>query len=235
MTIRTTTTIACALAAAAGALADDVEMRFRGTANGQIVEGSAKGQSFQVFAGQYKHQVNAASGKGESLIGDIIAFCTEVLQGVEPGFEDTAFDVVDLTEAPDPASDPFGPGQITQAEADAIGRLYTAADGRQFSQSSADTAFVTAFALAIWEITYDLAGGLDLADGDFIISSDLTGVQGEFDALANAATDTSITPFGKLAALTNPDFQDQIVIIPLPGTAGLAALGLAGVALRRRR
>jgi MYXO-CTERM domain-containing protein len=42
--------------------------------------------------------------------------------------------------------------------------------------------------------------------------------------------------FGNLLGLTDPLAQDQLVVVPIPMTLGLAAVGLAGVvAIRRRR
>jgi len=229
--------IGAVLALAGTAAAGDVTLDFKGTGNGRsfkvtstLINGGAGG-SANVFAGQLKHDVTASSSSDVAL-GHLVTFCTEVAEFAGDG----DFDVTDLPDAPVP-----GAGMDVD-KARAIARIYKYATGDlglDLSSSTLDSDFAAAFQLTIWEIVEDF-DNLNLQIGKF--SATKTGggtlvgtdVQTEFNILKGVATDLTRGGIG-IAALTNNGKQDQIIIIPLPGTAGLAAFGLAGVGLAARR
>jgi len=237
--------IGAVLALAGTAAADQVRLKTTGLVTGGVarVESSLKGSgAFNVNAGQIKHTVDSSDSSLVS-VGDLLTFCTEIAQTTSGSFHD--FDIKNIADAPDPEG---ALGPIGSDKAEAIGRLYhyVVKDLGKDLQSTLDNDFAAAFQLAIWEIVEDfdktaIDGGLAAGSGDFKVldfsrSSGTTasGVSTDFDTLIGVAKDTSLSGL-RLGALTNPDRQDQIIIIPLPGTAGLAAFGLAGVGLAARR
>lgn len=93
----------------------------------------------------------------------------------------------------------------------------------------------TAFQALVWEIIYDYdgtIGSLDLADGNVRVDT----INGTiFTAMKNSIFERG-GPESNLAVATNGQMNDFIRVVPLPSTAGLAALGLGGLtAVRRRR
>ena len=230
--MRATITTAVVLAVAGVASADSVNLQYTGPGAGQSFNVSVNGNASAAFAGQYNFIASGGTGAGAALSGALRTFCIDVLEPVAGGQQ--PYDLAELSDAPVTAS---GDPAMGAAKAAAIARMYTFAGGQQFGSSSD---YAAAFQLAIWEVIADLDTSLNIASGDFevtdAISASTASILGD---LLAAATDTSISQFGGLGALTNEGLQDQIyaVAIPLPGAAGLAAVGLAGVGLtvRRRR
>lgn len=232
--MRSVYTLAAVLALAGAASADSVDLTFTGSGQGRSYSIVANGTSANVFAGQLNFSVANGSGPiGGVLNGDLLTYCIDVLEQVGAGLH--TYETADLSDAPVTA------GGIMPAmgpdKAAAIGRMYTFASGQQFG---ADRDFAAAFQLAVWEVISDFGGDepMSAVDGDFKVTSNITsGVQTILDDLLEAANNQSIAVFRGLGALTNEGFQDQLyaVVIPLPGAAGLAAVGLAGVGLSARR
>ncbi len=222
------------LALAGTAAAESVDLTFTGSGAGRSFNIVANGTSTQVFAGQLNFSVVNGSGPvGVGLNGPLLTYCIDVLEAVSGGLN--TYDIAELEDAPVTA------GSISPAmgsdKADAIGRLYTAAAGNQFA---VDNNFAAAFQLAVWEVIADFGGDqpLSVNDGDFQVTSTMNaGTQSVLTALLAAAADDTVGVFARLGALTNSGFQDQLysVAVPLPGAAGLAAIGLAGVVVARRR
>jgi len=226
--MRIISTTAVLLAAASAASADTINLQYLGPGAGQAFQVQAYGTSASAFAGQYRFIASGGTGKAASLNGSLVSFCLDVLEGVGGGPQ--SYDLKALTDAPvTSATSPMSDDQAA-----AIARIYTFAAGQQFGSSND---YAAAFNLAIWEIVADFDTSLDVGTGVFQVTQSIgTGVTDILDDLFAAAIDTSING-ATLAALTNDGFQDQVVVIPLPGSAGLAAAGLLGlgVASRRRR
>lgn len=224
-----TTTIAV-LGVAGLAAADSVNLQYTGPGAGQSFSVVANGNASTAYAGQYNFIASGGTGAGAAISGALRTFCIDVLEPVTGGAQ--PYDLAELADAPVTAS---GDPAMGAAKAEAIARMYAFAGGQQFGSSND---YAAAFQLAVWEVIADFGTSLDIADGDFEVTSSVgTGVSGILGDLLGAAGDTSLTGVSGLGALTNNGLQDQIysVVIPLPGAAGLAAAGLCGIAVTRRR
>ncbi|GIW74689.1 MAG: hypothetical protein KatS3mg103_1211 [Phycisphaerales bacterium] len=230
--MRTTITAAAVLATAGLALADSVDLTFTGVGAGRSFSVVANGTATNAFAGQLNFTMANGSGPAGGLLGgSLTTYCIDVLESVASGQQ--TYDLAELQDAPVTA------GSITPAmgaaKATAIARMYTFAAGQQFGGSND---YAAAFQLAIWEVIGDLDNGLDIATGDFQVTSSINGGTSSIlgDLLA-AAVDATIAPFTRLGALTNEGYQDQLysVAVPLPSAASLAAVGLVGMGLASRR
>lgn len=99
--------------------------------------------------------------------------------------------------------------------------------------NSANTS--AAFQIAVWEIIHD--DEFNLGAGSFRVTGTGTPVTTASDWLSEVAAPSYFTEnwLPELAVLHSSSNQDQITVVPAPATGALAALGLVGLAARRRR
>ena len=206
---------------ASAAHADSVSLTFDGISGnyGQNIGVSLSGgysfadgaSSKNIWAGQLSYTAD-----GET----IRTFCTELTQWAASG----EYDIVDVADAP--SSGPMG-----AAKADAIYRLFNATNGAADIDTNAEAA---AFQAVIWEIVYDFDTGMNFTGGNV----QFTGLNNSLvNLFAGYANDTQGDSTPNVIAYSNQQYQDQlgVQVVPLPGAAMMAGLGLAGMATRRRR
>lgn len=225
---------AAVLATTALAAADSVTMRFVNAGPGRAATIRVNGNQYGVYAGQLNHEILSSTGPTAPAVGMLATYCVDVSEWVSP--QSQTYQVNELTDAPVAG----GNNGMAQHQADALGRLYTYANGQQFGTSNN---FSAAFQIAIWEVVTDMdteSSTLSVASGDFRAWNLNSGTTSYLNTLLAIATDQSIAVNRRLLALTNDGAQDQMfemTAIPLPTTGALAAVGLAGAGFitRRRR
>lgn len=209
---------------------DTVEARYVSEGLGRYLtlRGSQVGGAFSFTIGQQVIECQNGLGEGAFLNGILATFCTDLEQGDWGGF--VPFKVVPLASAPLP-----GPA-MGPAKAQAIADIWAAAAGQQFTSND----HAAALQMLIWDIVYDFDGtqaSLDAASGTVWFSDPgsgfLPGVTAIFNSLRSSVGTNA--PIGGLRGLTHPDFQDQVVLVPAPGLAGLAVGSVVLAARRRRR
>lgn len=163
--------------------------------------------------------------------GGFQSFCADYFQPVTTG-DTYSYVPVDISALPDIGTDPTKLARIQEL----YDRFYTAAVNGTADQAGA-------FQLALWELTYDGTGAVDIASGNFIA----TAVGGSANtAIAQSWLNTIDDPTApaptdsfQLVGLFNANNQDQIVPlapapVPAPAALVLAVIG-GGVLLARRR
>lgn len=226
----------CVGIAASIASADTVNLRFDGVAAGRNVKITFGEDQMDVFAGQLRHTFSGGTGIMEGHDGAQITFCTDLTQRVDR--HGTLYRVEDLTNMPDaPEVEP-----MSHDQAILLKRLYAFADGVQLTPE-AGNAYAAAFQLMVWEIVWDFAPGelpttLNLTNGDFSARK-TNGHSLESDVLdAFADLRDGIENVGglqNLVGLASECAQDQLFVVPTPGTGVLAAMSLLLAAPRSRR
>jgi len=227
--------LAATATAATAAAADTIDVKFTGTGRGGVAKINIDGSNKTVFAGQLHHTLSSGTGDGANLEGDFLTFCADLTQYVTSSTE--TYDVTDIESLPDaPEFAGMGPDA-----AQAIAEIYQAAGGDQLA-ADADNALAMAFQLAVWEIVYDFdeaegAASLDFDEGDFRVKKIKNGLASSVNDFVDdlfAAVGSGASAPG-LYGLASNSSQDQIVMVPLPAPAILAATGLLGIAAVRRR
>jgi hypothetical protein len=114
-------------------------------------------------------------------------------------------------------------------KADAIASLYGAHDNGRFAGREQTVAFQA----MLWEIVYDYdgtEGSIDLTSGS--VAFGLVKAR-EFEAFKTSAMRDGSKP--ALGLISSDPNNDSFRIVPLPSTAGLACLGLLGLAAASHR
>lgn len=221
--------VLAALACAAAASADTVDLKFLGSGAGTTVKLAGTVKSGDVIARELRYEFKNGTGAAAAWTGNHTIFCSELTEFTDGSFR--KYDVKDVKDLPSSIS-----GGMGATAADAIRKLYTAAAGAQFGDDTKSAAFQ----LAIWELVYDYGTGSaapDLDTGGIKLNSTWAsgnaGIVNQAKSWLSAAHTGSYT-YAPLVGLYNNGYQDHIFLIPLPAPLAMGLAGLAGVLVIRR-
>jgi hypothetical protein len=239
--IRPITVLSASVLAALPALADSlppvgthVTMTFNREGLGSSIKYTYDGVTETDFAGIYEWV--GVAGNPAPLNSPFQSFCIDINQWFDTGPYD--FTTRRLEDAPNPNPDNGNLGMGT-ARADDLRRLWA-----QDRAHVVDNISAAAFQVAIWEIvsektpTYG-SPTLNVTSGSFYIDTS-TQLGRDIAACATKflghASDTSLAGEPQLLAITSAQFQDQLVVmpVPLPVAAWGAAALLAGFGIFSR-
>ncbi|MDZ4753056.1 MAG: hypothetical protein SGJ11_00990 [Phycisphaerae bacterium] len=179
-------------------------------------------------------QLNWTGPYGKSYI----TYCTQLTEHISYG-QTLTFTQALVQNVPD-----VTPGAMGAVKAALVRDLYA----RNYADviASADSALHAAFQAVLWEITHEnltgataalAAAELDLSLGALQLngSGANAGMYGYAVAMIESLGDGGFQNFGGLLGLTHSQYQDQLVVVPIPAPVVLAGLGLLGVGVLRRR
>ena len=191
-------------------------------------------------AGQTTFRVMDANGadSGARLYG----FCVEVGEDANAINTNETYTFEELTAVPEDSP----PGPMSAMRASVMEDLYARYFYSTTQGSDADT--FAAFQLAIWEVSHENSGSagdagvsassfidkLFIEQGAMDITDADSNVVSIAQAMLNALGTGGLQGMSGLYGISNPNFQDFLVVVPSPAIAGLAGLGLVGMRRRRR-
>jgi MYXO-CTERM domain-containing protein len=175
--------------------------------------------------------------------GGIDTFCVQLREEISIGTEVT-YKVVDPALVPE---SPPGPGPMGSSRVTLVRDLYSRWYDTVMSQTGGSAKrYAAAFAMNIWEISHQNANEasamtvwnkMDFALGNarFDSTNNVNNLANDMrESLGGGVCDFQW--YGRLAGLKNWEYQDQLLVEPVPGVAGLiAVVGLGGIRRRRRR
>lgn len=230
------------VAGAQAALADTVTLSYNGVGMAKTVRyWGGPVSNIHVYSGQLKH---TATNGPASISGAFRTFCIEINQQVLGSGQTATYNIVDLSEAPNPGL-PGSGDTFSTTVVDRIHAVLRAAmnldwiDGKLQGDTGSTNITQAAIQLAIWESIWEnqntTVASLTLASGDSraTIDSESAAVHNALGTLFAAASALMLQNgndyhIDGLKALTNSTYQDQLVVVPLP-PAAWAGLGLLGL------
>lgn len=165
-------------------------------------------------------------------------YCTQLNEYISFG-QTVTYTETAIENVPDA---PGSPGPMGSLKATLLRDLYARHYAAVKSSSSAQ--LHAAFQVAIWEITHEnlnaanAAGALaqlNVGTGAMQINAANAGVFAAAQSLLAGLGVDGFRSFGGLLGLSHLTAQDQLLVVPIPMPAALAALGLLGVGVLRRR
>lgn len=228
-------------AVAAGANAANMNLTFTGVGPSKDLKINYNaGRSFNQNASGGYTTYKAGRMKWTNAGGGAVnTYCTQLAESISVG-QTVNYAVTAIENVPDP-----NPGAMGAIRAQLVRDLYA----KKWNQvkNSTDSKLNAAFQLVIWEITHENLTGVDAAAAlaQLNVGTGALAVNMNNSTTAQVASlamqmiaslgVNGFASFGNLLGLTDPSAQDQLIVVPLPMTLGLAAAGLAGVIGLRRR
>ena len=179
------------------------------------------------------------------------SFCVQIKEDIPAGVP-VEFTFANLEDVPDDPPYSQGMGLVRAAMLQDLYSRWWAAVDVAGEPGTADRDLCAAFQVMIWEISHETLpvgsstepgelehDALALNRGAVQVNSMTAEASSYFDqmlaSLGGSKHDTWLNHMGdNLWGLTNPDYQDQIIVVPGAGAA-FAGLGLVGLRRRRRR
>lgn len=230
MRMRSLLTAAVAVAASASlSLAGTVIATFNGVNPGQGVGALETSLgSIGTTAGVFNWTRTGGTHVGAPT-GNFTSFCIELNQNISTGNSYT-YNVINLADAPNPGLPVPGVNGMGAAKASDIKKLWAA-----YRSSVVGATTAAAFQVAVWEIVYETTSTYSVSNGsgNFYLTN-AAGVVAQANTWLSSLG--SLTAEANLAALSNDDYQDQVVAVPLPPAvlAGMGLMTVMGVGYVRR-
>lgn len=221
--------LAAAVVVTAPAVADSIDLTWRGRGAGETVLVTHNDRSMRTFAGELRYQFAGGEGAASRFEGERAVLRQSLTDG-------SARSLLARRPGPQRVDMGYESTELTPSQRAAVGAAMAMA---------AEGASPAAAQLAVWEITHDF-GDLNIRGGSFSADADEE-LLAEVDALlsASSARDAAATyaRFGTdrgLAVLTTdegpPAMMADSVMVPLPAPVLIGGAGLAlAAAVSRRR